>query len=111
MGIRSAVLRSTSDGLGTRHLQASLWPDGTLRIEGQDLGGGVRQFFGSDFDEYEWAWTIRSEDVPQLVDALAAGDDVLAALRLRFLGEAAAGLQPFLDEHGIPYETWSRVGW
>ena len=40
------VLRDTSDASGTRFLEARLDADGTLRIEGQDLGPGVSAVFG-----------------------------------------------------------------
>ena len=40
----------------------------------------------------------------------ACDDDVLAALRDRFSGDGAAYLQPFLDDNGVSYEPWSRVG-
>ena len=110
MTTRSVTLRETRDELGTRHLGAKLSADGTLSIEGQELGDGVEQFFGSDNREYEWIWTIRPKDVARLAHALDAGDDVLTALAERFAGGAAAGLQQFLDEQGIRYESWSRIG-
>ena len=107
---RSVTLRDDRDKLGSRHLVASLSADGTLTIEGQDLGRGVEQAFGSGGYEYEWAWTIRSEDIPQLIEALDAGEDVLAALATRISGDAFIGLGSFLEENGIPHEFWSRVG-
>ena len=103
-------LRNTRDGLGTRYLDARLLDDGSVSIQGQDLGAGVERAFGSGNSEYEWAWTVRPEHVAELLSALDSGDDVLAALARRFSGDAAAGLQPFLVEHGIPYESWSRIG-
>ncbi|MFZ2362403.1 MAG: hypothetical protein WA040_23895 [Anaerolineae bacterium] len=103
------TLRDTRDEDGTRHLSARLKGDGALLIEGQDLGPGVERFFGPGLTEYEWVWTIRPSGVRTLKLALAA-DDVLAALRDRFSGDAAANLQTFLDDNGVPYEPWSRVG-
>jgi hypothetical protein len=104
------TLRDSRDEGGSRHLGASLKDDGTLLIEGQDLGPGVEGFFGPGLTEYEWTWLIRPPGVRRLKLALACDDDLLAALRERFSGDAAAGLQPFLDNNGVPYEPWSRVG-
>jgi hypothetical protein len=108
MTTKSVKLRETRDGLGTRYLDARLLDDGSLSIQGQDIGAGVERAFG--YGEYEWAWTVRPEHVADLLSALDSGDDVLAALARRFSGDAAAGVKPFLDEHGIPYESWSRIG-
>jgi hypothetical protein len=96
--------------VGSRHLVASLSADGTLTIEGHDLGHDVEQTFGDGNREYEWVWTIRSENIPHLVSALDAGDDVLTALAARFSNDAAAELKTFLDEQEIPHECWSRIG-
>ena len=108
--VNYVTLRDTRDEGGSRHLSGSLKGDGTLVIEGQDLGPGVEGFFGSGLTEYEWAWIIRPPEVNTLKMALACEDDVLVALRDRFSGDAAAGLQPFLDDNGVSYEPWSRVG-
>jgi hypothetical protein len=108
--VNYVTLRDTRDEGGSRHLSASLKGDGTLLIEGQDLGPGVEGFFGPGQTEYEWAWTIRPTGVRTLKLALACDGDVLSALRDRFSGDAAADLQPFLDDNGVPYEPWSRVG-
>lgn len=108
--VNYVTLRDTRDEGGSRHLGASLKGDGTLLIEGQDLGPGVESFFGLGLTEYEWAWIIRPPGVRTLKLALACDDEVLAALRDRFSGDAAVDLQPFLDDNGVPYEPWSRVG-
>ena len=108
--VNYVTLRDTHDEDGTRNLGAHLKGDGTLLIEGQDYGPGVERFFGPGLTEYEWAWIIRPPGVRTLKLALACDDDVLAALRDRFTGDAAAGLQTFLDDNGVPYEPWSRVG-
>ena len=104
------TLRDTHDVGGRRRLTARLEEDGTLIIDGQDLGPGVERFFGPGMTEYEWAWTIRPQGVKTLKQALSCSDNVLVALRARFSGDAASGIQPFLNENGIPYEPWSRVG-
>jgi len=107
---KSITLRDIRNHLDTRHLVASLSADGTLMIEGQDLGRSVEQTFGDGNREYEWVWTIRSENMSHLLSALDAGDDVLTALAARFSNDAAAELKPFLDEWEIPHECWSRIG-
>lgn len=105
---RTVTLRNSRDGLGSRYLGATLATDGSIRIEGQDLGDGVEQIFGCR--EYEWSWTIPPHAVVTLSAALGAGDDVLAALQKRFSSDDAAELQPFLDANGVAYESWSRIG-
>ena len=107
--VRYVTLRDARDEDGRRQLSASLKGDGALLIEGQDLGPGVERFFGPGLTEYEWAWIIQPPGVRALQLALAR-DDVLAALRDRFSGDAAADLQRFLEDNGVPYEPWSRVG-
>jgi hypothetical protein len=106
----SVTLRQNRDQLGSRYLGASLAADGTLTIEGQDLGDGVERIFGAGNREYEWVWGIASDGVARLKVALEC-DDVLVALAERFSNDAADELKPFLDDHGIPYKwSWSRIG-
>jgi hypothetical protein len=108
--LSQVTLRDFRDADGPRHLWARMTPEGDVVIEGQDLGDGVEKVFGAGIREYEWVWTVRAPHVPALLAALGAGDDVLAALRARFSDERASGLRPFLDQHGIPVDAWSRVG-
>ena len=103
----SVTLRSTRDMHDTRYLGARM-SEGTLLIEGQDIGRAVEEIFG--YREYEWAYAIRPPEVAKLVAALGSGTDVLAALAARFSGENAAYLHDFLNDHDIHYEFWSRVG-
>ncbi len=110
MAPKRVTLREVRDELGVRVLEAILAPDGTLTIEGQDLGDGVEQFFGPGNREYEWIWTIRAAEAVKLAAALGSPGNVLSGLQARFSGKAAAELQPFLEQHGIVYEGWSRVG-
>jgi len=104
------TLRDLQDEEGSRHLCARLQNDGTLRIEGHDLGPGVARFFGAGMTEYEWVWLIKPPDVQTLSLALADENDILTTLKKRFSGDAAASLQTFLDENEVPYEAWSRIG-
>lgn len=101
------TLRDTEDADGVRRLTAAL-EGGDLVIEGWDHGAGVERIFG--YREYEWVWTVKADHVPRLRAALGDPPDLTAALLLRFGGEAAADLQPFLESEGIPYEAWSRTG-
>ncbi|MBI1296296.1 hypothetical protein GC175_15175 [bacterium] len=108
--VNHVTLRDTRDEGGSRHLSATLKEDGTLVIEGQDIGPGVEGVLGSGLIEYEWVWTVHPSAVRTLKLALACDDGLLAALQDLFSGDAAAALQSFLDDNGIVYERWSRVG-
>ena len=102
------VLRDDRQARDTRYLEAQLTQSGDLIIKGQDIGDAVERLLGGR--EYEWAWTIKAAHLPQLLKALNADSDVLAALARRFSGDAAAGIATFLEENEIPHERWSRVG-
>jgi hypothetical protein len=108
--MKSVTLRDIRDSDGSRYLAATLTDDGSLTVEGQDIGAGVERFFGAGNREYEWVWKVLPDDVPRLAAALESGPDPLSALAERFSGDDAAGLARFLEEHEIPFETWSRVG-
>jgi len=108
MGAREVILRSTRTAGNSRFLQASMTDDGDLVISGQDLGDEVERIFG--VREYEWTWTVRSSDVPELATALGTPSGVLEALTAQFSGDGAAGLKAFLEEHQVPHEVWSRLG-
>jgi hypothetical protein len=104
------VLRHTEGPDGVRHLEARRQPDGSVVIEGQDLGRGVESVFGST--EYEWARTIPAASLPEAIHALggAPGDELLELLA-RWT-DANGGLDPSvaLDQAGVPMERWSRIG-
>lgn len=89
---------------------AEMADDGTLSIEGQDIGASVEAFWGKGMNEYEWAYSITPAAVAALRAALGGGDDVLASLRERFSGDKYKDLSSFLDEHAISYGFWSRNG-
>ena len=103
-----AILRDERSEGDLRYMAATYSSEGSLVIEGQDLGNAVEAAFGCR--EYEWTWTIARTDLPKLVAALDTRSDLVAALEKRFEGPAAAGLSAFLQEHRIPYESWSRTG-
>ena len=103
------ILRDIRESGDMRHLEARLNDSNDLVIAGQDIGDTVQELLGGR--EYEWAWTIRAQDLPRLLTVLSAADgDVLAALGRRFSGNDAANLGSFLEENEIPHERWSRVG-
>jgi len=102
------VLRQEKSQNDSRFLSASLTADGDLKIEGQDIGDSVREIFASA--EYEWAWTVRASALPALKQALGNPNDLLKALEKEFSAQNAARLLSFLEDHEIPYETWSRTG-
>lgn len=104
------LLRDTQDESGSRQLSARLQGDGSLLIEGRDLGPGVEKFFGSGQFEYEWALKLSLPDVRKLKVALSCQDELLEALKDRFSGDASAELQSFLDSNAVRYEFWSRAG-
>lgn len=86
-------------------VDAYVWSDGAVSIEGQDLGphtpGG---------DEYEYFATVEPGDVPLLLTALGGqpGDDPLALLETQGESIVRGGETAWLDAHGIPYgfHTW-----
>jgi hypothetical protein len=110
--IRRRRLRYQRDADGVRRLDVILRDDGSLVIDGQDLGRGVESFWGEGLTEYEWTRTIEKEHVPQLVAALGGGPgaDVLALIEESFAGDKAAGLEQLLEQAAIPFKSWSRVG-
>jgi len=109
-GLRQVVLRDTRDARGTRHLEARLKDDDGIVIEGQDLGSGV-EALGAGFSEYEWAWTIGSDQVPAAVAALggSAVDDPLRVLANWSAVHNGADPGSDLREAGVSIGFWSRV--
>ena len=108
---RSVTLRDVRDAGELRVLTASAHADGTLAIEGHDLGPGVGAVWGSGLTEYEWGWTIGADDVAQAPAALGgmAGDDPLAVLRAWFERHGRDPCQAIKDA-GVPIDFWNRVG-
>lgn len=108
--MRTAILKDSKDRHGPRHLWATLDADGTVVIEGQDLGSNLPLYGLSGVTEYEYAWTIRPADIPGLVTALGGepGADPLRLLVRYATGQAWPRFDLFLEEHAIPAEFWSR---
>ena len=66
--VSDVILRAETVGLDQRHLWALIDSNGDLVIAGQDLGPAVEQFFGER--EYEWAHTIKKQNIPQFLEML-----------------------------------------
>ena len=79
---RRIILRDERDDRGTRHLDAVLEHDGTLRITGHDQGPGVSAFWGDAITSYDWVYVIAADRIPALLRVLGGhdGDDVLRLL-------------------------------
>lgn len=90
-------------------ITADLAADGSLSVEGQDLGKRVEEFWGEGQSEYEWSYTLGPDAVAALKAALG-GQEVLAALAERFSGDQYSKLRPFMESQGIEFAFWSRVG-
>jgi hypothetical protein len=77
---RRVVLRDERDDRGTRHLDAALEQDGTLRITGHDQGPRVSEFWGEAITSYEWVYVVAANRIPALIRLLDGGDDDVLAL-------------------------------
>ncbi|MDJ0834882.1 MAG: hypothetical protein QNK37_00115 [Acidobacteriota bacterium] len=108
-GSRHVILREIREERDSRFLDATLHDD-RLEIMGLDRGDSVERYFGER--EYEWRWSVEAEGLAKLQEVLDVDDpdQLLPALKARFSGEAAAGLQTFLDTNQVSYKAWSRTG-
>lgn len=107
---RTVVLREERYEHNAYHLRARLGDDGSLVIEGQDLGAAAEDFWGSR--EYEWTITVAPKALPRLVTAFggAPGEDPLDLLAARYRDDERCATRTYLEEAGVPFEFWSRVG-
>lgn len=89
------------------NLDASLAPDGSLRINGQDLGPVTKTV--SPDGEYEYGYVIAAENVPALLIALGGqeGADVIDVLENHWSGAASYGLEQAIRSSGVPYDFWN----
>jgi hypothetical protein len=110
--VRSVTLRSEIAGRDRHSLTIGLDENGDVRIEGQDLGPSVAEWWGEGRTEYEWTITIAAADVSAYVRCLGGspGDDVLELVRACYDRDSRCASQSFLNGHGIPNDLWSRVG-
>jgi hypothetical protein len=86
------------DGKDSRVLWLRLHHDGTISIDGQDMGPLVKRVW--DHDDYEYSVTVPAAAVQALAFEL---------LRERFTGKLSAvtELREFCQQHSIPSEFWS----
>lgn len=97
-----------------RHETDALWvnvwaeiKDGRLIVSGQDLGGVVEGWFGSD--EFEYQCTFDESNTRKLLSVLSEnGSDPISVLKERFSGSKGFWeLKDFCNEANIPYEYFS----
>jgi hypothetical protein len=113
-GVRNQViLRDLKTATDSRHLVATLQPDGALRIEGHDLGDGVEQALGAGVREYEWKTEVSAGDIARLIAALDpdhhADANILDVIRATCSVDAA-NLEATIRACGITPKFWSRIG-
>ena len=107
--VSNVILRAEIVGLDQRHLWAQIESNGDLVIAGQDLGPSVEQFFGER--EYEWAHTIKKQNIPQFLELLNQdpGANVMTVLQ-GYAGErcdvVCDAITAAADK--FPIEFWSR---
>ena len=103
-------LRKEHHGPDHRYLSASLNIDGSLLIEGQDLGPSTA-IVSSD-GEYEWARTILPEHFPALLALLdaPANADILDVLEKHWTGQRSYELERRIRESDIPSNLWTYGG-
>ena len=107
----TAVLEESNDEKGLCVRRVSLAPDGSLRLEGHDLGPMVEEFFGHS--EYEFVRTVSSYGVDRLRRTMGLGteDDLISALAAEFHGPGGSSrLEKFLESQGIESDFWNRIG-
>jgi hypothetical protein len=102
------VLREERRKGDYRFLSAEIKANGDLVFEGQDLGAGVEGAYGAS--EYEWYWTVKSEDIPLFERAIGGKGNILNRLLDRFSKDKAAELFQYMQDNEIPFESWSRIG-
>lgn len=91
--------------------QTSLWAKDQLFVDAAMLGDGSVSFEGQDLrhGEYEYFFTVKSENVAALVMALGGPDgaDVLHLLEANAAELLRVGEMTWLKEHSIPYDFFS----
>ena len=107
--LRVVELRKEREGRDRRWLDARLLEDGSLRIDGHDLGPATKVV--SSDGEYEWSYRYPPSSVGMLLSALggADGQDILDLLEDRYTGRRSYDLEAVLREtkDTIPSEFWS----
>lgn len=105
---QSVDFENRRDEAGLTRRSVHLDDDGSLTIEGHDLGDAVEQFWGCR--EYEFERRIDLAGVARLRATLGVQDHqpLLEALRDRFA--STNELEDAIAASGIESEFWSRVG-
>jgi hypothetical protein len=103
---KKTILRNERRGKDVLSLWASLDAEGSLRIEGQDLGPTAA--IVSPDAEYEWIELIEAADIPRLVELLGgiAGTDILTLLEERFTGRGSYEFERLLRESDVPVKRF-----
>lgn len=101
------MLREERKGADERYLWAYLDDEGSLHIDGQDLGPSTGPV--SPDGEYEWFTTIRAPHVAELSELLGCppGDAILGVLESRYSGDASYELERIIRESHLPVERFS----
>ena len=107
--MRRVELRAEQDGSDRRFLDASV-VDGSLRIDGQDLGPATSPV--SSDGEYEWSQTVQAEDIPHLIELLGGepGESILDLLDRSYTGRNSYELERILRESDIQVRLWTYGG-
>ena len=105
---KEVVLRDERTETDRRFLTARYKRKGDLVFEGQDIGKGVKDFWG--YTEYEWTWTVKAHDIPKLMLTLNVKRKLLTEIKRRFSGPNGSRIETFLKEGAVPYMFWSRIG-
>jgi hypothetical protein len=105
---RTLVLKDVTTADDVMWRAVRLDGDGSLTIEGHDLGPDVEEFFGCR--EYEFTRRFSKQEAAALRGLLGVTRraDVLAAIGERFT--ATNELERFAESHGITGTFWSRTG-
>ena len=102
---KKIVLKKERNQSGSSFLDAEIKGNGDLVFDGQDLG---RSGEGLAFFEYEYAWTEKADDLKAFKNAIGGKGNILKLLKKNFSNEKAGGIQEFMTNNNIPFESWAR---
>jgi hypothetical protein len=94
---------------GRRYVWLRLTKEGSLVLEGQDLGGAANSYWGTR--EYEWAWSLRPEQLGSFLISLGiepSDQAVLESIGSALNGLDRSELQKVFEEAGATF--WSSSG-
>jgi hypothetical protein len=105
---RTLVVQNIRDERGWSRRELHADEDGSLVIEGHDLGSGVSDFWGQGMGQYEFTRTVSPAGVVELRLSMGIGDaPLLESLGSRF--STTRALEEYLEAKGIETEFWSWV--